>query len=189
MAQLKGYYDREQLEEMYYKGQITKAEILMHSDSNTLGRYRKFCKERNLNVNSSEAADSFMQMEIDEEQAHLEIPGSSLSSNVHNESNVDENNYAAQIFKKWNKNPEKIQSMLNSVEASKIALWRLLHPTDMDKDECAREMATDNATVEEWWDIPDYMLGSNDGYPISLVEYNMTSIAKALKNCVPENLR
>lgn len=186
-----GYYSSEQLMDMFSQGKITKAEYIMGMSSDIRGRYRKFCASKDMDVSSKEAADAFMDLLIQEEQRNLDAPGPEMNVRDENRQDnvVDEDNYAAQIFKKWNNDPEKIQSMLNSLEAGPIAKWRFLHPLDTDMEKCALETSNDLSVVQEWWDIPDYILGANDGYPVSMIDYNIESIESVIKNSVPKNLR
>lgn len=194
MAKL-GYLSKEQLMDSYSHGNITKAEYIMSLSSNMRGRYRQFCSQKGYDTSSKLAADQFMDLLLEEEQKRMEVPVYTYSTdNAENNNSSDKNKtteetYAARIFREWNNDTDKIQAMLNSYEAGVVTKWRYLHPTNNSSEQCAMDTSVELTVVRQWWNVVDYILGSNDGYPVTPKDYNQSTIVSIIRNCVPRNLR
>lgn len=197
MAKL-GYLSKEQLMDSFSNGSITKAEFIMSMSSDMRGRYRQFCSNKGYDTSSKSAADKFMDLLLEEEQRRMEVPvyAYAADNTENNNGSTDKNNtteetYAARIFREWNNDPDKIQAMLNSnsYEAAMVTKWRYLHPTNNNDEQCALETTMELTTVRQWWDVIDYILGANDGYPVTPKDYNQTTILSIIRKCVPRNLR
>jgi len=192
MAKL-GYLSKEQLMDSYSHGNITKAEYIMCMSTDMRGRYRRFCSQKGYDSSSKSAADKFMDLLLEEEQRRMEVPVYAADSENDYDSSDKDNNteetYAARIFREWNNDPDKIQEMLTSYEAGVVTKWRYMHPTNNNDEQCAMDTSVELTTVRQWWNVVDYILGSNDGYPVTPKDYNQSTIVSIIRNCVPRNLR
>ena len=195
MAKL-GYLSKEQLMDSFSNGSITKAEFIMSMSSDMRGRYRQFCSNKGYDTSSKSAADKFMDLLLEEEQRRMEVPvyAYAADNTENNNGSTDKNNtteetYAARIFREWNNDPDKIQDMLTSYEAGVVTKWRYMHPTNNNDEQCAMDTSVELTVVRQWWNVVDYILGSNDGYPVTPKDYNQSTIVSIIRNCVPRNLR
>lgn len=192
MAKL-GYLSKEQLMDSYSHGNITKAEYIMCMSTDMRGRYRRFCSQKGYDSSSKSAADKFMDLLLEEEQRRMEVPVYAADSENDYDSSDKDNNteetYAARIFREWNNDPDKIQDMLTSYEAGVVTKWRYMHPTNNNDEQCAMDTSVELTVVRQWWNVVDYILGSNDGYPVTPKDYNQSTIVSIIRNCVPRNLR
>jgi hypothetical protein len=191
MKDLEGYYDELQLQEMLINGEIKKIDYILHHDEDMTEDYRDFCKEKHLEYGSDASADVYFSYMTDQEEKEMKAGSSSFGDDGMNDDNnsdhVDNKEvpYCVKIYNEWNNDPDLIEEMKNDMDATYVTRWRLLNPMDNNMDDCMKKCDLDEDVVNKWWDVINYIIGANGGYPVTPLNYNMNTIKQIINNAIP----
>lgn len=72
MAQLKGFYNEEILNELLYNEEITRLDHIYHHSQERIDEYKQYCQTRNLKENENSALAFFEYLLLREESSHTE---------------------------------------------------------------------------------------------------------------------
>lgn len=191
MKDLEGYYDELQLQEMLNNGEIKKIDYILHHDENMTEDYRDFCKKGHLEYGSDTSADVYFSYltEMGEKEmmeANNYSPDDDMQNGNPDHVDSKEVPYCVRIYNDWNQNPDLIEDMKDNMDAVLVTRWRLLNPMDNNMDDCEKKCDLDEVVVSKWWDVINYVIGANDGYPVTPLNYSMNTIKQLINNAVPK---
>lgn len=155
------FSDEQEILDAYINGDFTAKDIISGLLSNEVKeRYQEYCSEHNLQ-DTEEAAAAFMDWWYSEDNDREPTSDEIMEDDSIDEAIVPS---APDIFSEWNKDSNKILELSTSENARDITLWRWEHPTETDKQKCAKEIDVPIVDVEMWWNTPDWINGYVGGH-------------------------
>lgn len=175
--ELNGFLGEEEINELYFSHQITDQQYVKHHSQEMLDAYNIYLQDNGLE-DSEESAAKYL--EEDNSVAMLEMEE---ENEMEEEATPAVSQSSIEIYEKWKQDVEITNSLLaDNTTAAKIALWRYNNPVSDDKNLCAEETETDDATVEKWWQTIDFICGSIGGTSIKLASPTLQNMETLISN-------